>query len=474
MALIRRITRAIVGWLGLITSAPAANPPNVVLINCDDLGYGYLGCYGSTLCKTPRLDRMAAEGVRFTDFYVSSPVCSASRAALLTGAYHERVGIRAALGPADGKGLAPTETTIAELLKGRGYATGMAGKWHLGGRGSQLPTHHGFDEFLGLPYSADMWPYHPESPKLFPPLPLIEGDRRVKVGLTPDDQRGLTTQFTDRAVAFIRRNRQRPFFFYLAYNQPHVPLFVADAARDRSAPGIYAAVMAEIDQSVGRVLDAIRDEGLDERTLVIFTSDNGPWLSYGDHAGSAGPLREGKGTCYDGGIREPFVARWSGTIPPATVRREPAAAIDILPTLAGLVGAPLPPLPIDGVDIAPLLRSDPGAASPHDALFFYYEKGQLQAMRSGRWKLLFPHTARTMAGQPPATGGQPGKYRPLPVGLELYDLDADIGETRNLASDHPDLIRDLQAKADVIRAQLGDSLTNTTGIAVRPATTASD
>ncbi len=450
-------------------TARAAEGPNVVLIYCDDLGYGDLGCYGSKTCPTPNLDRMAAEGVRFTDFYVSSPVCSASRSALLTGAYHERVGIRGALGPKDRKGLNHSETTLAELLRARGYATGMAGKWHLGHRPSQLPIHHGFDEYLGLPYSNDMWPHHPDSPKSFPPLPLIECDRVLIADVTPEVQSGLTAAFADRAVEFIRRNQARPFFFYLAPDMPHVPLFASPAFEGRTGHGRYADVIAEIDASVGKVLATLKELGLDDKTLVIFSSDNGPWLSYGDHAGSAGPLREGKGTCFEGGIRVPMIARWPGQIPAGSTRHEPAATIDILPTVAALAHAPLPDRPIDGRDIGPLLRGDPHAQPPHDALFFYYGDGQLQALRSGRWKLHFPHTARTMIGQPTGHGGRPGKYKPLPVGLELYDLEADIGETRNLAADHPDVVRKLEAKADAMRAQLGDSLKHQAGNAVRPA-----
>jgi arylsulfatase A-like enzyme len=456
------------------TSARAADAPNVVLIYCDDLGYADLGCFGSRVCRTPNIDRMAAEGVRFTDFYVTSAVCAASRSALLTDAYHERVGIRGALGPKDRQGLNPAETTLAELLRARGYATGMAGKWHLGCRPSQMPVHHGFDEYLGLPYSNDMWPGHPEAPKDYPPLPLIEGDRVVDPDVAADDQRTLTTRFAARAVNFIKRNKDRPFFLYLAPNMPHVPLFVSREAEGKTGRGLYADVIAEIDDSVGLILKTLKENGLDDKTLVLFTSDNGPWLSYGDHGGSAGPLREGKGTSYEGGIRVPFVARWPGQIPAGTTRHEPAATIDILPTITALAHAPTPDRPIDGVDISPLLRSEPGARTPHDALFFYYANGQLQAMRSGPWKLLFPHTSRSMQGQAPGHGGQPGKYGDLRVGLELYDLDSDLGETRNLAGDRSDVVRELQAKADAIRAQLGDSLVHRVGDAVRPADVAKE
>jgi arylsulfatase A len=255
---------------------------------------------------------------------------------------------------------------------------------------------------------------------------------------------------------------------------PHVPLFVARGHEGRTGRGAYADVIAEIDDSVGKILATLKELGLDEKTLVIFASDNGPWLSYGDHAGSAGPLREGKGTSYEGGIRVPMIARWPGRIAPNSTRREPAATIDILPTIAALTGAPLPPRPIDGKDLSPWLLGHPPDAPLHEALFFYYADGQLQAMRSGRWKLLFPHTARTMIGRASGGGGIPGKYKPLPVGLELYDLEADIGETTNLAAKRPEVVRELQIKADAIREQLGDSLKKKAGNAVRPAGAASD
>jgi len=451
-----------------------AGRPNVVLIFCDDMGYGDVGCFGQARYATPNLDRMAAEGARFTDFYVSSAVCSASRAALLTGAYHERVGIRGALGPKTKAGLSHGETTMAEMFKSAGYATGMAGKWHLGARPSQAPIHHGFDEFLGLPYSGDMWPHHPERPEGYPALPLIEGDRPAIADVTAEVQKTLTTRFADRAVDFIKRHKHEPFFFYLAPNMPHVPLFVRDQNAGRSGAGIYGDVLREIDDGVGAILDALRSEGLDERTLVVFTSDNGPWLSYGDHGGSAGPLREGKGTSYEGGVRVPFLARWPGRVPAGLVQDQPAATIDLLPTFAALAGAKPPTRPIDGLDIRPLLFGEPDARSPHEALFFYYADGQLQAMRSGPWKLLFPHTTRTMNGQAPGRGGVPGKYRNLPVGLELYDLHADLGETHNLAPVKPEIVTRLQALADAMRARLGDGLTHRDGPEIRAAETAAD
>ncbi|WP_435018045.1 sulfatase family protein [Tundrisphaera sp. TA3] len=476
--LIRRASLLIIPAIAALVSHPASAaeaPPNVVVIFCDDLGYADVGCYGAKGYATPNIDRLAREGVKFTDFYVSSPVCSASRSALLTGCYHERVGIRGALGPKSPLGLGHEETTLAEMLKSKGYATGMAGKWHLGARPSQRPTKHGFDSFLGIPYSNDMWPHHPERPKDFPALPLYDGDKTAIADVTADDQPSFTGRFADRAASFIRENRDRPFFFYLAPDMPHVPLFASAKYKGTTERGLFGDVIAEIDGAVGTVLRALEETGVDKNTLVIFTSDNGPWLSYGDHAGSAAPLREGKGTCFEGGIREPFLARWPGRIPAGTVRREPAATIDILPTLAALAGADLPKRPIDGKDIRPLLFGEPDARAPHEALFFHYGPGQLHAMRSGRWKLQFPHTARSMVGQTPGKGGVPGKYRDLEVGLELYDLDADPGETTNVAAQHPDVVKQLQTLADAHRAELGDTLTSKRpGSAVRPADQAQD
>ncbi|MCW5559789.1 MAG: sulfatase, partial [Verrucomicrobiae bacterium] len=361
-------------------------------------------------------------------------------------------------------GLSDRETTLAGMLKPLGYATAIFGKWHLGDRPQFLPTRHGFDEYFGVPYSNDMWPYHPEArPGQYPPLPLFDGERPVKVGLTAEDQEQLTTQYAERAVAFIERHKARPFFLYVAPNMPHVPLHVSAKFKGKSALGLYGDVIMELDWAVGEILAALKKHGLDEQTLVIFTSDNGPWLSYGNHAGNAGPLREGKGTSFDGGHREPFIARWPGKIPAGTECHEPAMTIDLLPTLAHVTGAKLPAQRIDGLDIWPLFTGELGAKNPHEAYYFYYGVNELQAVRSGDWKLHLPHTARTMLGQAPGRDGVPGKYRPLPVELELYNLREDIGETRNVAALHPEVAERLQALAEVAREELGDQLTNRTG-----------
>jgi arylsulfatase A len=443
--------------------------PNVILIFTDDQGYGDVGSFGGKSAKTPHLDRMAKEGRRFTDFHVAQPVCSASRAALLTGCYPNRIGISGALGPNSRHGLGPEEMTLGQMFKQKGYATGMAGKWHLGHHAEFLPTRRGFDEYYGIPYSGDMWPFHPEAkPGTYPPLPLIEGETVINAGLQAADQEQLTVRYAEKAVQFIHRNKERPFFFYLAPNMPHVPLFVSERFKGKSGLGLHADVLMEIDWAVGEILQALAQTGIDKDTLVIFSSDNGPWLSYGNHAGSAGGLREGKGTVFEGGHREPCIMRWPGRLSAGSVCDAPLMTIDILPTLAGLIGAELPKHPIDGLDVWPLLSGEPGAKNPHDAYYFYYNKNDLQAVRAGDWKLHFPHTSRTMDGQPPGKDGVPGKYKPLSVKRELYNLKIDRGETQNVAEGHPEVVTRLEALADRARADLGDDLTGKKPSRTRP------
>lgn len=446
-------------------AADSARRPNIVIILADDLGYGDLGCYGAKDYRTPNLDRLAAEGVRFTDFYVAQAVCSASRAALLTGCYSNRVGILGALGPKNEHGINDNETTLGEVFKRRGYATAAFGKWHLGHHPQFLPTRHGFDEYFGLPYSNDMWPKHPELKNGFPDLPLIEGEKTI--ALNPD-QTQLTTQYAEHAVSFIERHKDQPFFVYLAHSMPHVPLHVSEKFRGKTERGLFGDVLEEVDWSVGQILDTLERLKLDENTLVIFTSDNGPWLSYGDHAGTAGPLREGKGTSFDGGVREPCVMRWPGHIPSETVCHEPAMTIDLLPTLAKLIGAKLPDdRIIDGLDIWPLISGQPGAKSPHEALYFYWGQ-ELQAVRSGRWKLHFPHAYRSLEGEG-GHGGVPTKYVQRQIQLSLFDLESDVGETKNVAAEHPEVVAQLQALAQRAREDLGDSAVKQAGKNVREA-----
>ena len=362
--------------------------------------------------------------------------------------------------------------TLAELVKQRGYATAIFGKWHLGDSARFLPTHHGFDEYFGLPYSNDMWPYHPALAGLpevrkkqgYPDLPLIEGDQVKIAEVTSKEQSQLTTWYAEHAVSFIERNKERPFFLYVAHSMPHVPLHVSDRFRGSSARGIYGDVIQEIDWSVGEILAAIKKNGLDERTLVIFTSDNGPWLNYGDHAGSAEPLREGKGTSWEGGVREPMVARWPGKIPAGAVCKEPAMTIDLFPTISRLAGARLPSHTIDGLDVWPLLAGDPTAKNPHEAYYFYYADNELQAVMSGSMKLYLPQTYRTLAGKPGGHDGQPVPYEQRKLtSPELYDVAADASEKVNLAAANPDIVARLMTFVDAAREDLGDSLTGKVG-----------
>ncbi|MEX2141876.1 MAG: sulfatase [Pirellulales bacterium] len=453
--------------LALLSVARAADelsrPPNIVLIFCDDLGYADIGPFGGQ-APTPHLDRMAKEGLRFTDFYAAQAVCSASRAALLTGCYPNRIGIQGALGPNSKVGIHADETTLGELLKTRDYATAIYGKWHLGDAPQFLPARHGFDDYFGLPYSNDMWPHHPAGGRNYPALPLIDGDKVVE--LMPD-QTKLTTAYTEHAVAFIERNQKRPFFVYLAHSMPHVPLFVSDKHRGKSGHGLHGDVIMEIDWSVGEVLKALERLKLDERTLVIFTSDNGPWLLYGDHAGSAGPLREGKATAFEGGVRVPCIVRWPGKVPAGAVCREPAITMDLFATIGAVAGAAMPKdRTIDGRDLRPLLFGAADARSPHEALYFYWGR-DLHAIRAGKWKLHFPHAYP----QPAPAGGdsKPGKYRQLKIGLELFDLEVDPGETSDVAAKHPDVVERLQALAERGREDLGDGRLKREGKNIRPA-----
>jgi arylsulfatase A len=378
---------------------------------------------------------------------------SASAAALLTGCYPSRIGIVSALGPKSAIGINDDETTLAEMFRARGYATAMAGTWGLGHQTPFLPTRHGFDAFLGLPYANDQGDARRDGQRWhFPDLPLIEGMNVVE--LDPD-QRTLTRQYTDFVVQFIRRHYREPFFVYLAHTMPHVPLHVSQSFRGSSAAGLYGDVVGEIDWSVGRIVDTVDGLGLGPDTLIIFTSDNGPWLRYGDQAGSGGPLREGKTTTFEGGLRVPFIARWTDRVPAGHMSPELAMSFDLYPTLTQLAGGALPAHRIDGHDIGPILKGAPGARSPHEALFFYWGE-DLQAVRSGRWKLHFPHPYKTPAYRPKGGHGQPAPEFDRDIGLSLFDLASDVGESRNVAPDHPGIVSRLWALAQQMRTDLGD------------------
>jgi arylsulfatase len=433
-----------------------------VLIFIDDMGYADVGCYGAKEYETPNIDRMAEQGMRFTSFYVAQAVCSASRAALLTGSYPNRVGIFGAYNDQAKVGIHANEETIAEVLKKKEYATACFGKWHLGHHHKFLPLQHGFDEYLGLPYSNDMWPVEYDGTALpeghsklrYPPLPLIEGNEKVAEIRTLEDQDTLTTRYTKRAVQFIEKNKDRPFFLYVPHTMVHTPLGVSDKFRGKSQQGKYGDVMMEIDWSVGEILKTLEKHSLEKDTLVIFTSDNGPWMNFGKHAGSAGPFREGKGTSWEGGVRVPCIMRWPDQIPEGSECDRMAATMDVLPTLAAITGAALPEHKIDGVNILPLLEGNPNA-NPRDHLYYYYGK-QLQAVRQGKWKLHFPHGYRSYEGVEPGKNGLPGPYAHGETGLELYDLEKDIGERHNVAGENPDVMERLTALGNIARKELGD------------------
>ena len=479
-AILTRFTLAIA--LSVAPALAAAPPPNIVIILTDDQGYADVGKFGAQGFQTPNLDRMAAEGAVFRNFHVAQPVCSASRAALLTGCYPNRIGIHGALGPRTKTGISDQEVTLAQLLRGRGYATAIFGKWHLGDSPGFLPTRHGFDEYFGLPMSNDYWPGHPDlitnlppataaAKRGYPKLPIYDGEKVFREEMTADDLNHLTTWYAQRAVRFIERHRTEPFFLYVAHSMPHVPLGVGDKFRGHSRRGLYGDVIEEIDWSVGEILAALQRNGLAENTWVIFTSDNGPWLCYGDHGGSAGPLREGKGTNWEGGTRVPCIMRWPGRIPAGTDTADMLMTIDLFPTIARWAGAELPAQAIDGRDVWPLISRQPGAQNPHSSYWFYYLVNELQAVTSGdgRWKLQLPHNYQTLDGRPGGRAGVPVPYSQATVaGAELYDLSADIGETKNVAAAHPEVMTRLLAEAEKARAELGDARTKNPGSGRRP------
>lgn len=451
---------------------PKAPKPNVVIIFMDDMGYGDPACFGGGPYLTPNLDRMAAQGMRFTNFYAAQAVCSASRAGLLTGCYPNRIGIAGALSPNSKIALNNEEETIAEILKDQGYVTGMAGKWHLGAKPPFLPQQNGFDAYLGLPYSNDMWPVHYDGKpyadtsannrRNYPPLPLIEGSTTKRVIHTLEDQAELTSLYTEKACDFIRENKNKPFFLYLAHSMPHVPIAVSKKFRGTSGAGLFGDLMQELDASIGEVMKTLEENGLSRNTLVIFTSDNGPWLNFGNHAGNTGGLREGKGTSYEGGQRVPCVMQWPGHIPAGTVTSKVASTIDVLPTVAVICGAKMPQKKIDGINILPLLKGEKNA-NPRDHFVYYYGNNQLEAIRKGNYKLVFPHKARSYKLNLPGYDGFPGAQPNVDAPLALYDLQSDPGETLDVQVKFPEVVKDLQALADTYRQTLGDALTNVNG-----------
>jgi len=424
--------------LTLTAGNQKSKTPNIIIFLTDDQGYQDVGCFGSPLIKTPNFDRMAKEGVRFTNFYSAAPVCSPSRAALLTGCYPPRVGVPRVLWPNDTIGLNSKEITIADMLKAKGYTTACIGKWHLGDKPEFLPDQQGFDSYLGIPYSNDMTinpkvliskdvvyreGVTPESVRIKPlgsgNVPLMRDGKVIEY---PVDQTLLTKKYTAEAIKIITANKDKPFFLYLAHTMPHIPLHASEAFNGKSPRGLYGDVIEELDWSMGEILKTLKSLNIDENTLVIFTSDNGPWNLKNGQGGSALPLRGFKFDTYEGGMREPMIAHWPGKIPAGTVCPEIASTIDILPTIAWLTGSAKPKAPIDGKNIWPLLSGMRGAKTPHDA-YYYYNAMTLQAVRSGDWKL------RIVKGK-----------------VELYNLAKDVSESKNIESENPEIVNRLTKK----------------------------
>ena len=425
--------------LGL--AAPSlARSPNVVVIFIDDMGYGDIGPYGATKQRTPHLDRMAKEGMKLTSFY-AAPVCSVSRAQMMTGCYGARVSVPGVYFPGQSVGLNPSELTVAERLKEKGYATQIVGKWHLGDQPEFLPTRQGFDHYLGIPYSNDMLKKSADTK--IPVVPLLRDEKIVEL-MDGDAQSRLVEIYTKEAVDFIGRNKDQPFYLYFAHNAVHTPIHPGAAFAGKSQNGRFGDWVEEVDWSVGQVLDALRSQGLDKDTLVVFTSDNGPWLTKGADGGSAGPLRGGKGSTWEGGVREPTIAWWPGRVPAGSVNDAVAGTIDLLPTFVSLAGGTVPATPvIDGRDITSILlgQSKESAREAH----YYFSGYDLQAVRQGRWKL-------ALVPQPDGMGKQAAK---VPAGLRLYDLDAEIGEQTDVAAQYPEVVAKLKALADKMSSEIG-------------------
>lgn len=444
----------------------------------DDMGYGDTEPYGATGYATPNFNRMAKEGMRFTHFYAAQAVCSPSRAALLTGCYPNRIGMSGgALMPWSTKALNHAEETIASLLKKEGYTTAILGKWHLGSKPPFLPLYFGFDSFYGIPYSHDMWPVDYEGKPItdtnnwrmkFPPLPVISGDKQVATIETLEQQSTLTTTLTGKAEQFIAKNKNRPFFLYLAHPMPHVPLAVSGKWGGKTEAGLFGDVMSEIDWSLGRVMNVLDKTGLASNTLLIVTSDNGPWLSFGNHAGSSGGLREGKGTAWDGGTRVPCFIRWPGKVEGGSICNQLLTNMDILPTVMAAAKAPLPKKRIDGLNFLALLTGKSNH-TPRELFYVYYDVNNLKLVRYKNWELVLPHTSQTYSQGAPGKDGKPGPVPVSAVPMALYDLTHDPGTVYDVQKQYPAIVQQLLKFAEDARNDLGDDLMNREGKNVRDA-----
>ena len=446
--------------------------PNIVIIFMDDLGYGDILNFGAIDYQTPNLEKLANQGMTFTNFYSAQAVCSASRAALLTGCYPNRIGIKGALFPQSKVGLNESEVTIAEMLKEKGYSTAIFGKWHLGHQEKFLPLNHGFDSYLGIPYSNDMWPVDYDGnqildqsnwkKKSYPQLPLIKDFEKIDEIKSLNDQAKLTTLFTEESVKFINKNNDKPFFLYIPHPMPHVPIAVSDKFNGKSKQGLYGDLMMEIDWSVGEIVRALEKNNIENNTLIIFTSDNGPWLNYGNHAGSTGGLREGKGTSFEGGQRVPTIMKWPDVIPFGSISNQMASTIDVFPTIANLVSAELPKHLIDGIDITPVLKGDK-ESNPRNHLYYYYGDNNLEAVRKDNWKLVLAHKSRSYKNVLPGDDGYPGPYSQIQAEYSLYDLRRDPGEEYDVKELYPKVVNELEKLVEKARKDLGDNLTGRLG-----------
>jgi arylsulfatase A-like enzyme len=452
--------------------------PNIIIINIDDMGYGDTEPYGATGYVTPNFNRLAKEGMRFTHFYAAQAVCSPSRAALLTGTYPNRIGMSGgALMPWSPKALNPSEETIAILLKREGYTTGMLGKWHLGSKPPFLPLNYGFDTFYGIPYSHDMWPVDYAAKPItdttnwrikFPPLPVISGDKEVATLTSLEQQATLTMRFTEKAGQFILKNKSRPFFLYLAHPMPHVPLAVSRKFRGKSGAGLFGDVISELDWSIGKIIDLLDKNGLSGNTLLIVTSDNGPWLSFGNHAGSSGGLREGKGTAWDGGTRVPCFIRWPGKVAAGSVCNQLLTNMDVLPTIIAAAHASLPKQKIDGLNFLPMLTGKTNS-SPREVFYVYYDVNNLKLIRYKNWELVLPHTSQAYSQGSPGKNGEPGPTPVVDVPMALYNLTHDPGTVYDVQKQYPEIVDQILKYAEEAREDLGDDLTQRKGKNTREA-----
>ena len=455
----------------LSTVAFTQSKPNIIIIYMDDMGYGDIEPFGMTGVSTPNFNKLASQGLRLTNFNVAQAVCTASRTALLTGCYPNRLGMSGALLPESKIALNHDEQTIAALLKTNGYTTAILGKWHLGNRAPYFPLHYGFDSFYGLPYSHDMWPIDYKGNVIsdpsnirakWPPLPIIEGDEQIGSIMSLEQQTSWTTSLTERAVTYIKAQKTTPFFLYLAHPLPHVPLAVSDKFKGKSELGIFGDVLMELDWSVGEIINALEIQGLSKNTILIVTSDNGPWSHFGDHAGSSGGFREGKGTAFEGGTRVPFIIRWPDRIKAGNVSGELMTNMDILPTLCKITSTRLPDKKIDGLDFSSFLLGST-SKSPREIFYYYYGGNNLKAIRYKHWKLIFPHTSQSYEHSTMGKDGMPGKLNQHDMTFGLYDLAHDPGEKYDVQEQYPKIVKEILVHAEHARNDMGDDLTNRKG-----------